>query len=224
MITVRNIYKTFQQAGKKIPVLKNINFTLETAKTLAIAGPSGCGKTTLLSLLAGLDFPDNGDVLIDEKNILTMSESERLRFRSKNIGIVFQQFHLMPHLTALENVSLPLEILKKPQAEKKAKEQLEAVGLSHRFGHFPSQMSGGECQRTAIARAVIIRPKLLLADEPSGNLDQNSAGAVMDILFSLSTLYKTTLILVTHNKALAQRCRVQFNLSKGSLMNQTKPS
>ena len=218
MITVQNICKTFHQAGKKIPVLQNINFTLNEAKTMAVAGPSGCGKTTLLSILAGLDFPDSGDVLIDGKSIVTMNDSELLQFRAKNIGIVFQQFHLMPHLTALENVSLPLEILKTPKASAKAKEQLESVGLSHRFDHFPSQMSGGECQRTAIARAVITRPKLLLADEPSGNLDQSSAQPAMDLLFSLSSLYKTTLILVTHNTALAKRCGVQFNLSQGSLI------
>lgn len=214
MITVKNIFKSYHHAGSSISVLKNMSFTVEKAKTLAVTGSSGSGKTTLLSLLAGLELPDRGDIIIDGENIVSMDESQRTQFRLKNVGIVFQQYHLMPYLTALENVSLPLEIAKQASPEEKAKQQLEKVGLSHRWGHLPSQLSGGECQRVAIARAISAQPKILFADEPSGNLDRISSEVVMDILFSLVQEDNMTMILVTHNVNLSKRCHDQISLER----------
>lgn len=212
MIEVKNICKNYYRAGQKIPVLSNVNFSLDRSKTLAVTGPSGSGKTTLLSLLAGLESSDGGDIFIDNQNISTMNEPQRMEFRRQNVGIVFQQFHLMSHLTALENVSLPLEITNDSKANEKALEQLKKVQLSHRLNHLPAQLSGGECQRVAIARASVNNPTLLLADEPSGNLDKQSATQAMDLLFSLVKENKMTLILVTHNLSLASLCDHQINL------------
>ena len=221
MIEVQHLSKSYSQGNTSISVLKNINFSLKPADTLAVIGPSGSGKTTLLSLLAGLDTPDQGNILLQGKHLTKMTEKERIDFRSQFIGIVFQQFHLIPHLTALENVSLPLEIHQtSPKiALEKAKIQLQQVGLSHRLHHFPRQLSGGEQQRTAIARACIHRPKLILADEPSGNLDQHSAQNVMNLLFSLVEKNQSTLILVTHNLKLARHCQKQFLLENQSFKN-----
>ena len=212
MIKVQNIYKTYCQADLSVPVLNNVSFVLDSSKTLAITGPSGSGKTTLLSLLAGLESPDQGDIFIDNKNISSMNESQRMEFRRQNVGIVFQQFHLMSHLTALENVCLPLEIMNASEVHEKALDQLKKVQLSHRLNHLPAQLSGGECQRVAIARASVNNPSLLLADEPSGNLDKQSAAQAMDLLFSLVKENKMTLILVTHNLSLANLCDHQINL------------
>ena len=197
---------------RTIEVLKDISFKVDFAKSLAIVGPSGSGKTTLLSLLAGLEKPDSGTIQINHQNITQMNEKELTKFRAGNIGIVFQQYHLMPHLTALENVSLPLEIAGQKNLQK-AKEQLAQVGMDHRFNHLPGQMSGGECQRTAIARASVTHPRILLADEPSGNLDASSGKKAMDALFSIAQ--KTTLILVTHNMDLANRCFRKIQISNG---------
>ena len=214
MIQVQNINKNFKQAQKTIEVLKNISFKVDFAKSLAIVGPSGSGKTTLLSLLAGLDKPDSGKIQIADQNITEMNESELTKFRAGHIGIVFQQYHLMPHLTALENVSLPLEIAGQKNIQK-AKEQLAKVGMDHRLHHLPSQMSGGECQRTAIARASVTRPQILLADEPSGNLDALSGKKAMEALFSIAK--ESTLILVTHNMDLADKCFKKIQISSGCI-------
>ena len=186
---------------------------------IAILGPSGCGKSTLLSLLAGLDKPDSGTVKIEGGNLVTMSEDERTLTRSQKLGIVFQQYHLMRNLTAVENAGLPLEILGENDYAERASKVLNEVGLSHRLNHFPSELSGGECQRVAIARAIITRPALVLADEPSGNLDQKTGEDVMDLLFSLCTQHKITLVLVTHNQELARCCDRALLLRDGSLHN-----
>ena len=214
MVTVKNIFKSYRQAGSVISVLKGISFVVEKSKTLAVTGPSGSGKTTLLSLLAGLESPDKGCITIDNNNIDSMNESQRTLFRIKNVGIVFQQYHLMPYLTTLENVSLPLEIAKQDLILEKSKEQLKKVGLSHRLEHLPSQLSGGECQRVSIARACVTKPKILFADEPTGNLDQDSSNTVMDILFSLVRENKMTMILVTHDLNLSRLCDHQISLEK----------
>ncbi|MCY4644425.1 MAG: ABC transporter ATP-binding protein [Bacteriovoracales bacterium] len=214
MILVKNICKKFKQGDAIIWALKDVSFEILEPTTFAIIGRSGSGKTTLLSLLAGLESPDSGDILIEDQNITTLTEKEMGRFRSKNIGIVFQQFHLMPHLSAWENVALPLEILGDKDAEEKAKQYLEKLGLQNRISHFPDQLSGGECQRVAIARASIQRPKVLLADEPTGNLDAKSSKMTMDLLFSLVEENKMSLILVTHDLELANRCALQKTLSK----------
>ena len=198
-------------------VLEHLSMQANAGEKLAILGPSGCGKSTLLSLLAGLDKPDVGTVELEGKNLAKLSEDERSRLRSEKIGIVFQQYHLMRNLTAIENVGLPMEILGLADYAERARMALKEVGLSHRVAHFPSEMSGGECQRVAIARALVTRPSLVLADEPSGNLDQKTGDEVMDLLFNLCTEHRLTLVLVTHNRELAKRCDRALLLKDGAL-------
>jgi putative ABC transport system ATP-binding protein len=216
-IDVRNLTKTFIQGETPIEVLRGIDLQLAVGETLAILGQSGSGKSTLLSLLAGLDHPTQGSIHINGQNMSTMSEEHLAAFRARSLGIVFQQFHLMAHLTALENVMLPLELAKDPKALEKGRDALEKVALGSRQSHFPSQLSGGERQRVAIARAFVVGPRLLLADEPSGNLDQRTGLQVVQLLFDLVDRLKTTLILVTHNEELAQRCHRQVHLVDGKL-------
>ena len=198
-------------------VLEHLSMQANAGEKLAILGPSGCGKSTLLSLLAGLDKPDVGTVELEGKNLAKLSEDERSRLRSEKIGIVFQQYHLMRNLTAIENVGLPMEILGLADYAERARMALKEVGLSHRVAHFPSEMSGGECQRVAIARALVTRPSLVLADEPSGNLDQKTGDEVMDLLFNLCKEHRLTLVLVTHNRELAKRCDRALLLKDGAL-------
>lgn len=214
MVEVTRVEKSFQQGDQTISVLKNLSFTLNTGETLAIVGPSGCGKSTLLSILAGLDRADAGVVRIADRNLGDLNEQQLTRFRAEHIGIVFQQFYLFPHLTALENVMLPLEILRHDNADEQARAALGLVGLEHRLQHFPHQLSGGENQRVAIARAFVIKPRLLLADEPSGSLDTRTGEQVLELLFDLVSREHTTLILVTHNDALAARCTRQLRVDR----------
>jgi putative ABC transport system ATP-binding protein len=217
ILQVKDVSKSFVQGQRLVEALKGINFTIESQQSLAILGPSGSGKTTLLSLLAGLDQVTSGEIVFAGASLHKMSESELNRFRAHNIGIVFQQFHLMPHLTAVENVALPLDILGVEHAQEKAKELLLQVGLGERLDHRPHQLSGGECQRVAIARASVIEPKVLLADEPSGNLDTDTGQKVMDLLFQLVQDKAMTLILITHDEQLAARCQRQLRLVGGRL-------
>lgn len=217
-IAMRNIRKSFGAGETRVEVLKQIGLEIGSGETVALLGKSGSGKSTLLSLFAGLDRPDEGEIFIEGRNIATMPEKELTKFRAQRIGIVFQQFHLVSTLSALENVLLPLEILKIPDAEIKAKDLLELVGLTHRLEHLPSEMSGGECQRVAIARALAISPSLLFADEPSGNLDEETGALVMDLLFKMVERSKTTLILITHDRELAERCGRIVQLEHGRLV------
>lgn len=219
ILKVDQISKSYQQGNQQIKVLEQVCMQANPGEKIAILGPSGCGKSTLLSLLAGLDKPDEGTVEIAGSNLVTMSEDQRTLTRSQKLGIVFQQYHLMRNLTAVENAGLPLEILGKNDYAEQACKALDEVGLSHRLNHFPSEMSGGECQRVAIARALITRPAVVLADEPSGNLDQKTGEDVMDLLFSLCTQHRITLVLVTHNQELARRCHRALVLKDGSLHN-----
>ena len=205
MLKVREVKKTYHQAGKKISLLNNLSFELKQGESLSIVGPSGCGKSTLITLLAGLDVPDQGKILLNDIELTSLSEKEKTRLRASTIGIVFQQFHLIPHLNALENVSLPLEIKGEKDIKKKSLAELEAVGLSERIHHMPKQLSGGEKQRVGIARATVTRPALILADEPTGSLDKDHAGEVINLLFSLVKEYNSTLVLVTHNQKLAEK-------------------
>lgn len=216
-INITNLKKSYGIGESKIEVLKGINLKIEEGETLALTGKSGSGKSTLLSLLAGLDTIDDGDIIIDSINISKMSEKDLSQFRAKNLGIIFQQFHLVSTLTAHENILLPLELLKSSNAIEKAKNLLDSVGLSHRSDHLPFELSGGECQRVAIARALAIRPSLILADEPSGNLDEETGEKVMDLLFKMVHETKTTLILVTHDHDLAKRCSRIVHLEHGSI-------
>lgn len=217
ILSLKNVGKEFTQGDTLIKALEAINFELEEGKSLSLLGPSGSGKTTLLSLLAGLDAPSTGEILVQGQRLDQLSEKELSLFRAQNIGLIFQQFHLMSHLSAEENISLPQEILKLPQIKENTLKALEAVGLSHRKNHLPSQLSGGECQRVAIARAIVTRPKILLADEPSGNLDTSTGRKVMDLIFNLAQEIGTTLILVTHDEELGTRCDRTLRLSGGRI-------
>jgi len=219
-LIVRGLQKSFSQGGQPIEVLRGVDFDIPTGKCAALLGSSGSGKSTLLSLLAGLDSADKGQIQIldhqkQSRDVTHFDEATWTRFRGENIGIVFQQYHLIPHLTALENVQLPMEILGRKDPEKKAKEMLEEVGLSQRLTHWPSQLSGGESQRVAIARALVMEPKLLLADEPSGSLDVETGESVMGFFFRMVEKHQMTTLLVTHNPELAQKCDFQILLKAG---------
>jgi putative ABC transport system ATP-binding protein len=217
MLEAKQLRKGFRQGGQQILAVNDVSFSVEKGETVAIVGPSGSGKTTLLSLLAGLENSDSGEVRIDGKVITGLREAELTRYRGEKIGIVFQQFHLMPHLSALENVSLPLEIAGDQSVAEKAMQALKSVGLEDRATHLPSQLSGGECQRVAIARATVIQPAVLFADEPSGNLDTETGSKVTDILFDLVRETQMTMILVTHDMELAAKCDRILKIRGGHL-------
>jgi len=217
MIHTENLSKRFQQGSSTIFAVNNVFMDIQEGETVAIVGPSGSGKTTLLSLLAGLERPDQGFVNIDGKRLNDMNEARLTQWRGSHVGFVFQQFHLMPHLTALENVCLPLEINKITDAANKAQQALQRVGLEERVDHLPSQLSGGECQRVAIARAIVMEPKILFADEPSGNLDAETGQKVITLLFDLVLKKQMTMILVTHDLDLAKKCHRILKISGGKL-------
>ena len=217
LLEINQLYKSFPQADHgQIDVLKNINLEINEGETVAVVGQSGSGKSTLLSLMAGLDRQTTGSLRLRDKEISEMSEVKLTQFRAENIGITFQQFNLMPHLTALENVSLPLEMFGYEDYLNRAKEALNQVGLSGREQHFPHQLSGGESQRVAIARAVVARPSILLADEPTGNLDNETGVQVANLLFELVKTTAMTMLLVTHNTQMARRCSRQLTLQFGT--------
>lgn len=205
LIEVEDLVKTYQSGTRLLTVLKDITFSIDAGDTLAVVGPSGSGKTTLLGLCAGLDRPSGGRVRFQGVDLATLSEDERARLRNQHIGFVFQNFQLIPTLTALENVMVPAELLGAAHARSVAAELLERVGLGDRLGHYPIQLSGGEQQRVALARAFINQPKLLFADEPTGNLDAEISQRIIELLFSLNREAGTTLVLVTHNMELAQK-------------------
>lgn len=206
ILDVKHLSKDFMQGTTRISAVKNISFSMNEKETLAIVGPSGSGKTTLLCLLSGLEQPTQGSIDVQGQCLTSMTERELSAFRAKNMGIVFQQFHLMPHLTAEENVRLPLEISGQKRVQEKTHQALENVDLLNRKNHMPHELSGGENQRVAIARAIVVQPKILFADEPSGNLDTATGIKIMDLLFSLVQDHSMTMILVTHDEKLASRC------------------
>lgn len=216
MLTIKDLNKSFIQGQKRIDVLNDLNISVVEGQTIAILGQSGSGKSTLLALLSGIDRPDSGSMIFEGEELTKLDEKSLTTLRSQKIGIIFQQFHLLPHLSALENVSLPLEILGRENIEA-AKKALEEVGLGSRLNHYPSQLSGGEKQRVAIARSMVVEPDLLLADEPSGSLDEETGELVMDLIFNLVSENKKALILVTHNKELALRCQKVYHLEGGQL-------
>jgi len=207
--------------NQTVQILQDISFEVPVKQVVAIVGPSGSGKSTLLGLLAGLDQPTHGSIHIHGINITTLTESAMAHFRRQNIGYVFQAFHLIPTLTAIENVALPLELQGVATGEERAKNLLESVGLEHRFHHYPIQLSGGEQQRVALARAFISHPPLLLADEPTGNLDSATGDRVIDRLWQLHMQHDSTLILVTHDTALAARAQRILTLRDGTIVNDT---
>lgn len=214
-LVVKNLKKTFISGDQKIEVLKDINFEVPKGCIAAIVGQSGSGKSTLLSLLLGLDKADGGEVFYDNTNIIKLSESEMTLFRGQNLSIVFQQYHLVPHLTALENVMIPMEINRKKISIEACQNYLSEVGLEKRINHFPNQLSGGESQRVAIARALASQPVFLFADEPSGNLDVETGKKVMDFYFSLVRKHSITSVIVTHSMELANQCDLILKIEGG---------
>ena len=217
-LKAKNISKSHQQAQNVIQVLSQLNLDVKAGESVAIVGKSGSGKSTLLSLLAGLDQPDAGEIWFGEEQITHLNETQLSQVRAHKMGIIFQQFQLVQTLTALENVMLPLDILRRPQSRQDAEKLLTAVGLSHRMDHFPNQLSGGEQQRVAIARAMAAKPEVILADEPTGNLDEDTGKTVMEMIFKLTKLNNTSLILVTHDTDLAQLCERTLHLQHGVLV------
>ncbi|MCB1916232.1 MAG: ABC transporter ATP-binding protein [Rhodocyclaceae bacterium] len=219
VIEARALGRRVDLAGNAQPltILDDISFAVGAGESVAIVGASGSGKSTLLGLLAGLDTPSSGEVRVDGQSLFALDEDERAALRGARIGFVFQSFQLLPALTALENVMLPLELAGVASAEAQARHWLERVGLAGRIGHYPRQLSGGEQQRVALARAFAPRPSLLLADEPTGNLDAGTGAAIIDLLFSLNREHGTTLLLVTHDEALAARCGRQLRMRAGRL-------
>ncbi|MDH3271610.1 MAG: ABC transporter ATP-binding protein [Gemmatimonadota bacterium] len=216
MIVARGLEKNYISGGRPLPVLRSLDLEIEAESFVSIVGPSGSGKTTLLGLLAGLDEPSGGRVLLDGEDIFAMTEDERAEFRAQKVGFVFQTFHLLPTLTALENVLVPLELRgDRKGARPRAEELLERVGLRDRFEHYPAQLSGGEQQRVALARAFANRPKILFADEPTGNLDQKTGAGIVEMMEELNRDEKTTLVLVTHDLSLAERAHRVVSLDAG---------
>ncbi|XOV82405.1 MAG: ABC transporter ATP-binding protein [bacterium] len=218
MIRLNQVSMSYAVEQSRVPVLKAVSLEIQAGESVAIIGPSGSGKTTLLLLLAGLDHPDAGSIEVQGTQLDKLSADELADLRRDRMGIVFQSFHLIPSLTALGNVTLPLEIAGDPDASAKARDTLRRVGLDHRELHYPMQLSGGEQQRVAIARALVHSPPLLLADEPTGNLDKDTGSAISDLLFELHANLGTTLVLVTHDESLAKRCNRQLRLDGGALV------
>jgi len=223
MIVTRNLEQTYSSGGRPLTVLNSIELSIERESFTAIVGPSGSGKTTLLGLLAGLDRPSAGSVSIDGTDLTALTEDERARFRARNIGFVFQQFQLIPTLTALENVLVPLELAGEHGAHTRARaeELLARVGLADRSHHYPAQLSGGEQQRVALARAFANNPKLLFADEPTGNLDAETGQRIIEMIIGLNQEQHTTLVLVTHDAELAARAHRVVRLAGGRIVADT---
>ncbi|MEN8718300.1 MAG: ABC transporter ATP-binding protein [Sulfurovum sp.] len=218
MLEIKSLKKSYLQGSQSVHIFEDLNFHVKKAQRVAIMGKSGSGKSTLLSLISGIIKPNSGDILLNSQSYKSLSESEINDFRATNIGFVFQNFHLVSYLNALENVMLPAKVCGISNPKEKAIELLKSVGLEHRIDHLHSQLSGGERQRVAIARALIHNPKIILADEPSGNLDEETGIAVMDKLFELIKQNNTTLILVTHSKEVAARCEDTYELVSGNLV------
>ena len=218
ILNIRNLSKTYQIAGHPLTVLDRINFSVEAGSTLAILGPSGSGKTTLLGLCAGLDRSTTGEIMLADQHIHEMSEDARAVVRNRYIGFIFQNFQLLPTLTALENVMVPLELRGDKKSRTLAKQLLEKVGLGDRMHHYPSELSGGEQQRVSLARAFSNKPRILFADEPTGNLDAETSGQVIRLLFDLNHEAGTTLIIVTHNMELAAMADRTIKLRGGLLV------
>lgn len=222
ILNVKNLEKTYFSGSKSLNILKDITFSVEYGETFAIVGPSGSGKTTLLGLCAGLDQPNSGSLELCGTDIGKLSEDERAKLRNQKIGFIFQDFQLLPTLTALENVAVPLELQGDKKAVTKAAELLEKVGLGNRLDHYPSQLSGGEQQRVALARAFSNKPDILFADEPTGNLDTDTGENVIKLLFDLNKEIGTTLVIVTHDIELAQKTKHILKLKGGSVVENIK--
>ena len=222
LIQAQQLEKIVETSEGPLQILQPINVAINAGETVAIVGASGSGKSTLLSLLAGLDLATSGEVLIDNEKLSELDEEQRAKVRADKVGFIFQQFLLVPSLSALENVMLPAELAGHKGAEKEARELLAKVGLEDRWHHYPNQLSGGEQQRVAIARAFVGQPKILFADEPTGNLDTHTGDKVEQLLFDLNKDYGTTLIMFTHDNQLAEKCQRVLRMEAGELAEATR--
>jgi putative ABC transport system ATP-binding protein len=220
IISVEHVHKAVTDSTGTLEILRDIDFSLAARETAAIVGASGSGKSTLLSIIAGLDTPTSGTVRLAGQDLFALDEDARAELRARQVGFVFQSFQLMGNLSALENVMLPLELAGVRDARKQASEMLARVGLSERLGHYPKVLSGGEQQRVALARAFVVRPAVLLADEPTGSLDFATGERVMNLMFDLNREQGTTLVLVTHDRAIAERCERRITIEAGRIAHQ----
>jgi putative ABC transport system ATP-binding protein len=218
VLKARGLTKKVSSPEGELTILDQADLDIAAGESVAILGPSGAGKSTLLSLLAGLDLPSHGSVWVNGRELTALDEDGRAAVRAAQVGFVFQSFHLVPALTALENVMLPLELAGRSEARREARAALDEVGLGPRVGHYPRQLSGGERQRVAIARAFVGSPSVLFADEPTGNLDSRTGGKIADLMFRLNAERGTTLVLVTHDRALADRCDRQLEMDGGRIL------
>ena len=218
MISINKLDLTLGTGASQVHVLKSLSLDIEAGQSAGIVGPSGSGKSTLLMVIGGLERADSGEISINGETLGNMNEDQLAGFRGKNIGIVFQSFHLIPNMTALENVAVPLELSGQKDALQRARQELQAVGLGERLDHFPAQLSGGEQQRVAIARALVARPKILIADEPTGNLDDDTGDQVVQLLFDKQRDYGMTLVLVTHDNNLAAKCDRITKMRSGEIV------
>lgn len=223
LIELAGVRLTLASAAGPVEILRGIDLAVEAGQSIGLIGPSGSGKSTLLAVMAGLERPSEGRVTVAGQPLHALDEDRLARFRRDNVGIVFQSFHLIPTMTALENVAIPLELAGDPAARTRATEELTRVGLDHRLDHYPAQLSGGEQQRVALARAVIARPKILFADEPTGNLDSRTGETIVELLFDLGKARGATLVLVTHDPALAARCDRRLRLADGCIVADERP-
>ena len=223
-IALENLDLSLGSGAARVHILKGISLDVDAGEAIGLVGPSGSGKSTLLMTMAGLERPDSGRITIAGQDLAGMDEDALARFRGRNIGIVFQSFHLVPTMTALENVALPLELADRADAFARAEKELRAVGLGERLNHYPAQLSGGEQQRVAIARAIAPDPAIIVADEPTGNLDETTGGSIVDLLFAIKRDRGATLVLVTHDTALARSCDRMVRLRSGRIEEPDEPA
>lgn len=219
IISVQHVFKSVTDSTGTLDILRDIHFELRARETVAIVGASGSGKSTLLAIIAGLDTPSRGSVFLGQQDLFRLDEDQRAALRAKHLGFVFQSFQLLANLTALENVMLPLELTGRRDARQAAIDMLARVGLSERLGHYPKVLSGGEQQRVALARAFVVKPAVLLADEPTGSLDFATGERVMELMFELNREHGTTLVLVTHDNAIATRCERRITIEAGRVLS-----
>jgi putative ABC transport system ATP-binding protein len=217
MILLDDVHLTLDSAAGPVNVLRGVTLSVDSGETVAVVGPSGSGKSTMMMIAAGLERPSAGKVVVAGRDLVPLDEDALARFRRDTLGIVFQNFHLVPTMTALENVAVPLEFARRADAFERARAALESVGLGHRLTHYPGQLSGGEQQRVALARAFVGEPRLLLADEPTGNLDRDTGSHVIDLIFALADSHGATLLLITHDPAISARCGREVRLLDGRI-------